>query len=192
MSNPLLEPIHGVSLYDYAAISAKIASGASEKEVCQLLGIEPAIYEEASARWIGRMQEDNSFEITTLFGQYFGEADQHPKLGNIQTEVSEEGKANLDKLKNDRYFYEELNGARQAAYAYGYDGAQWIFEKFGINLGDFQSVAIKWSDVQQKEFERGEYATTKHFLDYQQKKQEQYADRFATEQADNVADDIEF
>ena len=33
MSNPLLEPIHGVSLYDYAGISAKMAAGISEDEI---------------------------------------------------------------------------------------------------------------------------------------------------------------
>jgi len=32
MTNPLLEPIHGVSLQDYAAISAKMASGIDVKE----------------------------------------------------------------------------------------------------------------------------------------------------------------
>ena len=37
MTNPLLEPIHGVSLQDYAAISAKMASGIDVKEICKTL-----------------------------------------------------------------------------------------------------------------------------------------------------------
>jgi hypothetical protein len=45
MSNPLLEPIHGVSIQDYAAISAKMASGIDMKDICKLLGIEPAVFE---------------------------------------------------------------------------------------------------------------------------------------------------
>ena len=192
MSNPLLEPIHGVSLYDYAAISAKIATGIDPKEICKTLGIEPALYEEASALWVTRMQQDSTFEVAILFGQYFGEADKHPKLSGLQAEVSETGKANLEKLKTDRYFYEELCGARQAAYEYGYDGAQWIQDNFGISLGDFQGVAMKWAQVQAEEMSNNNHDNMHHFVDYQQKKQAEYATKFATEQGGNVADDVDF
>jgi hypothetical protein len=191
MSNPLLEPIHGVSLYDYAAVSAKMATGIDPKEIYKALGIEPAVFEEASALWVTRMQEDSTFEVTILFGQYFSEADKHPKLNGLQAEVSEEGKANLEKLKTDRYFYEELCGARQAAYEYGYDGAQWIQDNFGISLGDFQAVAMKWSEVQAQDMINNT-DSIHHFVDYQQKKQAEYAAKFATEQGGNIADDVEF
>ncbi len=83
MSNPLLEPIHGVSLQDYGAISAKLAAGMSQSEIAKALGIEEALLEEASALWVTRMQEDESFEVTTKFGEYFGQADQHPKLSQL-------------------------------------------------------------------------------------------------------------
>lgn len=191
MSNPLLEPIHGVSLYDYAAVSAKMATGIDPKEIYKALGIEPAVFEEASALWVTRMQEDSTFEVTILFGQYFSEADKHPKLNGLQAEVSDEGKANLEKLKTDRYFYEELCGARQAAYEYGYDGAQWIQDNFGISLGDFQAVAMKWSEVQAQDMINNT-DSIHHFVDYQQKKQAEYAAKFATEQGGNIADDVEF
>ncbi|MDR6967319.1 hypothetical protein J2X31_001326 [Flavobacterium arsenatis] len=188
MSNPLLEPIHGVSLQDYSTITAKIASGLDVKEICKALGIEPAIFEEASAIWVTRMQEDSTWEVTTLFGKYFGEADQHPKLSGLQAEVSEEGKANLENMRTDRYFYEELNGARQSAYEYGIDGAQWIQDNFGINLGDFQSVAMQWMPSESVD----DYETIKHYLDYREQKQKEYAVKFAEEQGGNVADDVEF
>jgi hypothetical protein len=191
MSNPLLEPIHGISLYDYAAVSAKMASGIDPKSIYKALGIEPAVFEEASALWVTRMQEDSTFEVTILFGQYFSEADKHPKLNGLQAEVSEEGKANLEKLKTDRYFYEELCGARQAAYEYGLDGAQWIQDNFGISLGDFQAVAMKWSEVQAQDIHNNT-ENIHHFVDYQQKKQAEYAAKFASEQGGNVADDVEF
>ncbi|MCG2618012.1 hypothetical protein LZZ85_27160 [Terrimonas sp. NA20] len=192
MSNPLLEPIHGVSLYDYAAISAKMASGIDVKEICKKLGIEPAVFEEASALWVTRMQEDGTWEVTTQFGQYFGDAENHPKLKDLQPEVSDEGKDNLQKMTTDRYFYEELNGARQAAYEYGYDGAQWIQDNFGISLGDFQGVAMKWMQVQNQEMSGGNYENIQHYVDHQQKKQQEYAAKFAAEQGGNVADDVEF
>lgn len=192
MSNPLLEPIHGISLQDYAAISAKMASGISVEKICEALGIEPAVYEEASAIWITRMQEDSTWEVTTLLGKYFGEADQHPKLGSLKAEISDEGKANLEKIMTDRYFYEELCGARQAAYNYGFDGAQWIQDNFGISLGDFQSVAMQWMQVQNQEMETRNHEYVLHYVDFQQAKQKEYEAKFAKEQGGNVADDINF
>jgi hypothetical protein len=189
VSNPLLQPIHGITLKDYGAISAKMASGVDEATICNVLGIEPAVFQEVNAIWCQRMQEDTSFTVTTLFGQYFGEAESHPKLGQLSTNITEEGQVNLEKMKSDRYFYEELCGARQAAYEYGMDGAQWILENFGIGLGEMQSVAMKYMEEQNKNFDSN--AIT-HYLNYQNEKTKEYAARFAKEQGGNVADDIDF
>lgn len=188
MSNPLLDPIHGVSLQDYAAISAKIAAGVSEKDICKALGIELAIYQEASALWISRMQQDETWELTTLFGQYFGDADNHSKLSTLKPEAGDTNVENLERLKTDRYFYEELNGARTAAYNYGIDGAQWIQDNYGINLGDFQSVGMQWMEKRNEEDDE----MILHYAKYMQEKQEEYAAKFAEEQGGNVADDVEF
>ncbi len=188
MSNPLLEPIHGVSLQDYAAISAKMAAGVSVKDICKALGIESAIYEEASTLWVSRMQQDSTWEVTTLFGQYFGDADNHPKLNALKPEVGDTNVENLERLKTDRYFYEELCAARTAAYEYGMDGAQWIQDNYGINLGDFQSVAML--HLQKQNVEDGEMQL--HYVNYMQEKQKEYAAKFAAEQGGNVADDVEF
>lgn len=188
MNNSLLEPIHGVSLFDYAAFCGKIASGISETDLLKALGIEKSVYEEASALWIARMQEDSTWEVTTKFGEYFANIDTHPKLGNLSVNVSEDGNNNLEKLKTDRYFYEELNGARQAAYEYGIDGAQWVQDNYHINLGDFQAVAMQWMPITSNE----DYETMKVYNDYRDQKQNEYAAKFAADQGGNVADDIEF
>ncbi len=187
--NPLLEPIHGISLKDYAAMAVKMSQGIDYKEVCKAMGIEPAVWEEINTLWPKRMQEDSSFTVTTLYGQYFMEGANHPKLQNLQANISEEGKANLKKLKTDRYFYEELCGARQAAYEYGLDGAQWIADNYGITLGDFQAVAMQWMNERNKNFNSEDIH---HFQNYQEEKQKEYAAKFAAEQGGNVADDVEF
>lgn len=192
MSNALLEPIHGVSLFDYAAVSAKMASGIGMNDICKRLGIEPAIFEEASALWVTRMQEDGTFAVTTQFGRYFGEADNHPKLKDLKAEVGDQGNANLEAMRADRFFYEELCGARQAAYEYGYEGAQWIQDNFGISLGDFQAVAVKWMEVQNEGMRNGQFGDIQRFAEYQQQKQQEYAAKFAAEQGGNVADEVEF
>ena len=188
MSNPLLEPIHGVSLYDYAVISAKMAAGLPEADILKTLGIEKSVFEEASAVWITRMQEDSTFEVVQLFGQYFGDADSHPKLGSLKAEMSEDATANLERLKTDRQYYEELSGARLAAYDHGLDGAQWVQDTFGINLGDFQSVAMQWMPITNSE----DSDTILAYAKYREQKQEEYAEKFASEMGGNIADDVEF
>lgn len=188
-TNPLLEPIHGISLKDYAAIALKMTSGVSESEIFKALGIDGVVWDEVNTLWPKRMQEDNSFTVTSLYGQYFMEGAVHPQLEHLQPEVNEAGKANLDRMKTDRYFYEELNGARQAAYEYGLDGAQWIQDQYSINLGDFQSVTMHWINHDNKD-DNGEKVI--HFLHYRREMQNQYAEHFAKEQGGNVADDIEF
>lgn len=188
-NNPYLEPVHGISLKEYTAMCLKISAGVEYTAVCKAMGIEPAIWEELNTIWPQRMGEDTSFTVTTLFGQYYAENPVIPQLENLQAVVSEDGIVNLEKLKTDRYFYEELAGARQAAYEYGIDGAQWILDNYGINLADFQSVAMQWLTEQNQNWNSQEIM---EFSDYQQEKQKEYAAKFAAEQGGNIADDVTF
>lgn len=188
-NNPFLEPVHGVSLRDYTAMCLKISAGIDYQEVCKAMGLESVIWEELNTIWPQRMGEDTSFTVTTLFGQYYAENVTLPQLENLKAEISEDGLANLERIKTDRYFYEELAGARQAAYEYGIDGAQWILDNFGINLADFQSVAMQWMTEQNQNWNSQDIM---EFSNYQQEKQKEYAAKFAAEQGGNVADDINF
>ncbi len=188
-NNPFLAPVHGIDLKDYTAMCLKISSGVDHTQVCKAMGLEPVIWDELNTIWPQRMAEDTTFTVTTLFGQYYADNTPHPKLQHLQATASAGGVDNLERIKTDRYFYEELAGARQAAYEYGLDGAQWILENYGINLADFQSVAMQHMTAQNQNFNSDDIL---HFNNYQQEKQKEYAKKFAAEQGGNVADDIEF
>lgn len=187
--NSLLEPVHGISLKDYGAICAAMANGYNEEKVLKAFGIDKAIFDELNVIWPKRMAEDGSFSISTLFGQYFGEGPSHPKLQDTANAAPSTNTDNLEKFKTDRYFFEELNGARQAAYDYGIDGAKWIEENFGISLGDFQAVTMRWHSGENLNWNT---ERIKHFFDYRDQKQNEYAEKFAKEMGGNVADDVEF
>lgn len=187
-NNPLFEPIHGISLYDYSAANAKLANGVSVETICGALDVEIPVWEDASKGWEKRMQEDADFIVISEMGTLFGQADQHPKLGAIQPEAGAGNAQNLQRLATDRYFYEELNGARTAAYEAGLDGAQWIQSNYGISLGDFQQIAMQW--MQQRPHESNE--ETAAYVDHMEEKRKEYAARFASENGGNVADDVEF
>jgi hypothetical protein len=186
--NPLLAPIHGVTLEDYSAGCAKIANGVSEVAVAAALGVEVPVWQEANMLWPERMKQDETYHIMTLFGQHFGTAAQHPKLGNLQPAASAGNAGNTDRIKNEKEFYEELEVARQIAYEYGIDGAQWIVDEYGISLGDFQIAAVAWMDEIHKEL-------AEDFDGHNAKQnawQEKYRKHFADAQGGNVADDISF
>lgn len=188
-NNPLLEPVHGLSLKDYAAVCAAMANGTNEDKVFKAFGIDKAIFDELNIIWPKRMAEDGSFSISTLFGKYFGEGPSHPSLQGLGNDNPSANNENLERLKTDIYFYEELNGARQAAYQYGIDGAKWIEDNFGISLGDFQSVAMQWAMENQKNWDTEKI---KHYFEYQQQKEKEYAEKFAKEMGGNIADDVDF
>lgn len=186
--NPLLAPVHGITLEDYSAACAKIGSGLSETDIAKALGVELPVWEEANLLWPERMKQDATYHIVTLFGQYFGAADQHPKLGNLKPELSAEGSGNIEKIKADKDFYQELEVARQVAYDYGHDGAQWIADQYGISIGDFQIAAAKWSEQIHQDIQTDYEGYNQTQAGYREKYEQQFADA----QGGNVADDIDF
>ncbi|WEK38398.1 MAG: hypothetical protein P0Y53_12905 [Candidatus Pseudobacter hemicellulosilyticus] len=187
-NNTLLAPIHGISLYDYSAGNARIANNVPVEKVCAALGVELPVWEEVNDLWVKRMQQDPDFVIVTQMGTFFSQADQHPKLGTLQPAQAPGASGHLDQLANDRFFYEELAAAREAAYETGLDGAQWILDNYGIPLGDFQQVAMQWMQSTQGE----DYQLTRTYLDYHADQKTIYARKFAAEQGGNIADDVEF
>lgn len=188
-NNPLLAPIHGVTLQDYAAISYYMASGSDYNAIMNQLGIDDAVYQEASTLWTKRMQQDTTATVTVLFSQYYGSADQHPKLQAVAVELSPKGKETVEKMKSDRLFYEELCGARRAASECGMDGSQWIMDNYEVPLGEFQKVAVYHGQQDQKHIV---FEDQMKYSDYQEKKVEEYKKKFMEEQGGGVADDISF
>ncbi len=188
-NNPLLQAVHGVSLQDYGAISYYIATGADLNAILSQLGIDTAIWQEASVIWGKRMAEDTTFTVTTLFSQYYGSADQHPKLNVVAVELSAKGKENLEKMKADRAFYVEAAAAVSAAYEYGIDGSQWLVDNYEITNGDLQKVASHYGEMDNQ---NKDMQNVKKYADLMFKKIDQYKEKFAAEQGGNIADDINF
>jgi hypothetical protein len=191
MSGPMFEPIHGIDLSTYAGMVIKMSNGVSDVDVLKAMNIEPPVWQEINDAWTKRMAEDNSFSISVAYGAFFSNPPVVPQLENLKaaSNLSPAGAANLEKMKGDKYYYAELEGARQAAYDYGMDGAQYILDTFGIGLGDFQTVAMHHMTESQKIWNSTEMV---EFENYKSGKQKEYAAKFASEQGGNVADDVEF
>lgn len=181
--NPLLEPIHGISLFDYAAGMIKIGSGVPSETVLSTLGVEKPQWDEADLIWQQRMQEDPNMTVASKYGQYFAKVDEHPTLGNLSaTSTSDSNNSNVEKMKTDEHFFYDLMAERQAAFEVGKDGGQYIQDKYGINLMDFQSQALVWT-------RSGNYH---EMLTYQEDQYKKYLEQFQQETGGTIADDIEF
>lgn len=188
-NNPLLQPIHGVTLQDYAAISYKMATGADFNAILKQLGVETSAWEEANTLWGKRMQEDTSMAVVTLFGQYYNTADQHPKLSGLVVEVSEKGKETLKKMEADEYFYIEVAAAANTAYNFGMDGAKWLMDNHGITNGDLQKIAGKYAEATSKNMNIEKMNKDGK---YQEAMIRKYTEIFSKEQGGSVADDVSF
>ena len=181
--NPLLEPIHGISLYDYAAGVVKIGSNVPEADVLKALGVDKPQWDEASLIWNQRMEQDTEMTVMTLYSQYFTKIDEHPTLGNNgNLSADTASNPNLERLKTDEHFFYDLAAERDAAIEVGKDGAQYILDKYGIGIVDFQAQAVIWT-------RSGNYSS---MITYQMEKKEEYLKQFQNEMGGTIADDIEF
>ncbi len=181
--NPLLEPIHGISLYDYAAGVVKIGSNVPETDVLKALGVDKPQWDEASLIWNQRMEQDTKMTVMTLYSQYFTKIDEHPTLGNNgNLSADTASNPNLERLKTDEHFFYDLAAERDAAIEVGKDGAQYILDKYGIGIIDFQAQAVIWT-------RSGNYSS---MITYQMEKKEDYLKQFQNEMGGTIADDIEF
>lgn len=186
-NNPLLQPIHGVTLQDFAAIMYYLGTGMDINTMAKALGVDNAAWEEANILWSKRMQEDSTFAVVNLYGQYFKEAEQHPKLSAAKPEQSGLAKETLEKMKADRYFFLDVQAEFNASTDYGIDGAQQMLEKYGIHPADLGSIMIYYADI-----DKGDPEASAPYDRYLDKKIKEYADKYAKEQGGNIADDIEF
>ena len=95
----------------------------------------------------------------------------------------------MDTPETDTRFPERI--AQQAAYfgctsdraiEVGKDGAQYILDKYGIGIIDFQAQAVVWT-------RSGNYSS---MITYQMEEKEDYLKQFQNEMGGTIADDIEF
>lgn len=190
-NDPNMQAVHGITIGDYAAGAAKIGEGCSEVQICSALGVERPMWDEAQTIWNNRMRDDHTFNVMNVYTNYFGKAKEHKKLGALipdsapATDVPEgKSKELLNRLETDKHYFFEIQGALQAAYDNGIDGAQWLIDNLGLTVAQVNGAGTKYMN---------DFNTMAQMMDYQDQKKEEYAARFAKEHGTGgVVDDIEF
>lgn len=190
-NDPNMQPVHGITIFDYAAGAAKIGEGCTEEQVCEALGIERPIWDETQTTWNNRMRDDNTYNVVNVYSAYFGKVKEHPKLGALspqQAPITDvpRGKAaeHLTRLESDKYYFFEIQGALEAAYANGMDGAQWLIDNLGLTVAQVNGTGVKYMN---------DFSVMAEMMDFQEQKKKEYSERFAKQNGTaGAADDIEF
>ncbi|MGO3807230.1 MAG: DUF6620 family protein [Sphingobacterium sp.] len=190
-NDPLLAPVHGLTIGDYAAGAYKIGEGCTADEVSAALGVERPIWDEVQTTWNNRMRDDTSYNLVNVYSKHFGQAKEHPKFATLvpsnkpQTDVlSEDAKATLERLETDKHYFFEIQGALEAAYANGMDGAQWLIDNLGLSVGQVNGAGTKYMN---------DFSVMAQMMAYQEQKKNEYNEQFKKENgAGGVVDDIDF
>ena len=190
-NDPNMQPVHGISIADYAAGAAKVGEGCSTEQVCAALGVERPMWDEAETIWNNRMRDDTTYNVVNVYSGYFGKASAHEKLASLTpanapttTVPTGDAAAHLKRLETDKHYFFEIQAALEAAYANGMDGAQWLIDNLGLTVSQVNGAGVKYMN---------DFNTMAEMMDFQEKKKAEYSERFAKENnTGGIVDDINF
>lgn len=180
-NSPEFAPIHGVTLHDWVAASAKFHQGThSIEDICAVLGIERPQWEEALDGWFQRIKEHPmtvGMESSNLLQV------PNPKFEGSAGSHQQKNSAAAQRLRTDRNFYVECAAISAAAAELGIDGQAYLQENYGVTVGDVAFAGGAWMlDMR--------HAQEIHTLI--SAKQQQFEEKFRRERGVGIADDIEF
>lgn len=186
-ANPaLVAPIEGVTIEQYAAVSAAVAANQNPAAYAALLaqhGMDQAKYDRVAAGWLARMRDDTSSALTQLYGRAFGAAGQGQygaagaagagSLGAIANSGQGAGVAAAEPCSWDKY--NEISGAQRAWSQSGKDVNAMMKQQFNISAVDYSNMSQYWMARMMTD---GQKMMEMNGL------QEQWAARYATPKAD--------
>lgn len=143
-SGGLLDPVQGVSMEDWAAANAKLASGEPIAGILKVLGVEKPAWDAISAEWNGRMSRDTTFAIATVYGNAFT----NPNIGRFAQAAPKAAAAPaaggaLAKAMNDFELYVKIMTHQNVGAGQGLDAAA-ILKKYGLSVVDWSKLGAHW------------------------------------------------
>jgi hypothetical protein len=155
-TNPqLVAPQEGVTIEQYAAISAQQGSLPNPQALDQLLaqhGMDRAKWDRVANAWQARMRDDTTFTLMTIYGQAFGGAGagQYGAAGAAGAQAigatgaagMAQGPAGGPPCTWEKY--NEIGGAQRAWSASGKDVNAMLRQQFGISAVDWSNASQYW------------------------------------------------
>ncbi|HLF67119.1 MAG TPA: DUF6620 family protein [Gammaproteobacteria bacterium] len=141
MANPLLEPVEGITLDQWAQANAKLASGGTTDEVIKGLSIDAPKWDRVNNEWLTRMSNDTSFTIATKYSAAFNQS----ATGNLGSGAG----ITADSIPFEKYV--EAMVAQDVLGKQGRD-AQDVLKDFGMTVADYSNVSSYWSGKMMSDF----------------------------------------
>jgi hypothetical protein len=141
-----LAPFEGVSLQEWAAAQARVASGGDVDEIIADMGIDREKWDRVSAEWNARMSRDTTATIATEYGKAFSSAGQGQYGGAAAAgaaAMTPGGDVSGDPpIPMEQWV--EIEVAQGAGVEQGKDASE-ILAGFGMTPLDWSNVSAWWS-----------------------------------------------
>lgn len=161
-ANPeLLAPVEGVTVEQYAGISARLAQGLDQAGLLALLaqsGLDLATWEKASAGWMDKMSKDTTATIASIYGKAFMGSGQG-QFGGTAQQVAEHAYTGTAAGGAEPIPFEkvcEIQGAMSAWAKSGQDVNALLQSTFGMKAMDFSAAQTWWLTQLMADFPRFE------------------------------------
>ncbi len=158
------EPVHGISLQQWAAAQAQIASGADAGPVVEGLEIDDATWQAVSAEWNDRMARDTTATIATEYGKAFagGGAGQFAAAGEEAAAAMDAGADPAGDPPISIEQWVEIDVAQSVGYEQGREAAD-VLAQFGMTPADWGIASSWWSQYFSRHAMENDGALHQHY-----------------------------
>ncbi len=138
MGNPLLDPVEGVTIEQWAGVNAKIVAGTPTDEAIKEIGIDAPKWDRVNNEWLTRMRNDTSFTISRIYSAAFNAAPAAPAAAAT---------GGAAPVSPESYPFEKWIEAMVAQDVLGKQGrdAQDVLKDFGLTVSDYSKVSAYWN-----------------------------------------------
>ena len=141
MGNPLLDPVEGITIEQWADVNAKMVSGTPTEEAIKAIGADMPKWDRANNEWLTRMRNDTTFTISKIYAAAFNKG----ASGNLGSGAQ---------VSADSYPFEKYIEAMVAQDVLGKQGrdAQDVLKDFGLTVADYSNISSYWSGKMMSDF----------------------------------------
>ncbi len=141
MGNPILDPVEGITLDQWASVNAKLASGIATEEAIKSIGVDMPKWDRVNAEWNTRMSNDTSFTISRQYAAAFNQS----ASGNLGSG----SQVSADSFPFEKYI--ECMVAQDVLGKQGRD-AQDVLKDFGLTVADYSNISSYWTGKMMSDF----------------------------------------
>ncbi len=138
MGNPILDPVEGVTLEQWAGVNAKLASGTSTEEAIKSIGADAPKWDRVNAEWLTRMRNDTTATISVKYAAAFNTN----ASGNLGAGAQVASGGASAEFPFEKYI--ECMVAQDVLGKQGRD-AQDVLKDFGLTVADYSNISSYWT-----------------------------------------------